>query len=212
MPMDDDTTHGGALNRASYNAVAADWAAARTQLYGPEQRYLEALLNGLAAPGHVLDAGCGTGRPIAEEVIARGHRVTGIDQAEQLLALAAERFPAERWIHAALEEYPFGGEYDAAICWDSLFHIHRMHHRAILERIVASLVPGGRLMLTVGGSAHPAFTDTMFGQEFFYDSHPPEAVSELLGELGLRLIIAEFMNPPTSGRDKGRYAIVAQLE
>jgi hypothetical protein len=65
-------------------------------------------------------------------------------------------------------------------------------------------------MLTVGGSAHPAFIDTMFGEEFFYDSHPPEAALALLRDVGFEPIVAEFMNEPTDGRDKGRFAIGAR--
>jgi hypothetical protein len=33
----------------------------------------------------------------------------------------------------------------------------------------------------------------------------------MLAELGFQPLIAEFMNEPTSGRDKGRYAIVARM-
>lgn len=53
------------------------------------------------------------------------------------------------------------------------------------------------------------FTDTMFERTFFYGSHPPKAALVLLEELGYRIVHHEFLNPPTSGRDKGRFAIVA---
>jgi hypothetical protein len=64
-------------------------------------------------------------------------------------------------------------------------------------------------MLTFGGSEHPAFTDTMFGQTFFYDSHAPEKELSILREARFEALIAEFIDPPTAGRDKGRYAVVA---
>jgi hypothetical protein len=75
---------------------------------------------------------------------------------------------------------------------------------------VAALPFGGRLMLTVGGSAQPAFTDVMFGHDFFYDSHTPEETEAILDRLDCRLLIAEFMNRPDGDRDRGRYAIVAE--
>ena len=66
-------------------------------------------------------------------------------------------------------------------------------------------------MLTAGGSQdQPAFTDTMFDREFFYDSHPPEQLATLLRDLGFEIVLNEFMNLPTSGRDKGRIAIDAR--
>lgn len=204
------------MNRAAYDAIAARWDEARRGFYGREQCYLDTLLAGLPPGATVLDAGCGTGMPMADYVVARGLRVVGYDQSEGMLALARQRFPGQTWIAAALETCAFdggeaGGEhYAAAICWDALFHIERGHHPAILRRIRDRLLPGGRLMLTCGGSEHPAFTDTMFGETFFYDSHTPERTLALLDGLGFKPLIAEFMNEPTSGRDKGRYAVVAQ--
>lgn len=206
------------MNRAAYDAIAPRWDEARRSFYGREQFYLDTLLAGLPPGATVLDAGCGTGRPMAEYVIARGFRVVGYDQSEVMLALARQRFPGQTWICAPLEDCGFdvggaagGARYAAAICWDALFHIERSQHEAILRRIRDRLHPGGRLMLTCGGSEHPAFTDTMFGETFFYDSHTPERTLALLDGLGFRPLIAEFMNEPTGGRDKGRYAIVAQL-
>ena len=66
-------------------------------------------------------------------------------------------------------------------------------------------------MLTLGGSDHPPFTDTMFEASFFYDSYPPDEALFILHRLGFEPLVTEFMNEPTTGRDKGRYAIVAQL-
>ncbi len=68
---------------------------------------------------------------------------------------------------------------------------------------------GGRFALTVGGSDHAPFTDTMFGKPFFYDSHPPETTITVLQSARFEILHSEFLNLPTNGRDKGRFAIVA---
>ncbi|MBL8528996.1 MAG: class I SAM-dependent methyltransferase [Burkholderiales bacterium] len=198
------------MNRESYNRIAVAWDLARVGFYGREQHYVDVLLEGLPARSAVLDLGCGTGRPIAEYVLARGHCLTGVDQAVELLAIARSRYPQANWVESPLDEFILRDRYAAVVCWDALFHLERALHERLLEGISRSLVPGGRLMFTVGGSEHPAFTDTMFGETFFYDSHSPDRVLVLLGELGFAPLVAEFMNAPTSGRDKGRYAIVAQ--
>jgi SAM-dependent methyltransferase len=198
------------VNRDAYDAIAARWDAARASFFVREREYLDVFLAGLPPSSSILDVGCGTGRPMAEHAIAQGHRVTGVDQSEALLARASARFPGSRWILSRLETFGFDGCYQGVICWDALFHVERSHHEPILARISRCLAPGGRLMLTIGGSDHPAFTDTMFGQRFFYDSHPPQKVLGLLADLGFAFPVREFMNLPTSGRDKGRYAIVAE--
>jgi SAM-dependent methyltransferase len=172
--------------------------------------YLDALLAGVPPSSLILDLGCGTGRPMAEYVLRQGHRVVGVDQSAALLAIARARFPQATWVRARIEDRTFGGPYFGAIAWDALFHVERRHHGPILSVIARSLPAGGRLMLTVGGSAHPPFVDTMFGREFFFDSYPPDEASELLRSVGFTILIGELMNAPTGGRDKGRYAIVAE--
>lgn len=67
------------------------------------------------------------------------------------------------------------------------------------------------LALTAGGSEHPAFTDTMFDQTFFYDSNPQHRLVALLQGLGFPIDAAEFLSTPTDGHGKGRYAVVASL-
>jgi len=199
------------MNRDSYNAIAARWDAARHSFYGREREYVDALLDGFTAPAHVLDLGCGTGRPLADYILTRGHRVTGVDFAESLLELARVRYPEATWIHADIESFVPPQQFDALVCWDVLFHIERARHESLLARFAGMLRPRGRLMLTFGGSDHPAFTDTMYGRTFFYDSHPPRTLLRMLARAGFEPVISEFMNPPTSGRDKGRYAVVAHL-
>lgn len=199
-----------AINRDSYNAIAGRWDTERRTFYGRERDYLDALVAGLPAGARVLDLGCGTGRPMAEYVLSKGHHLTGVDQAGALLNIARARYPEATWINARIETFAPASAFDAILCWDSLFHIERERHAALFQRFAALLPPGGRLMTTLGGSAHPPFTDTMYGRTFFYDSHPPEPALALLDAAGFTPVIAEFMNPPTAGRDKGRYAVVAR--
>jgi SAM-dependent methyltransferase/ribosomal protein S18 acetylase RimI-like enzyme len=198
------------VNRQSYDGIATQWDEARTSFVGNERGYLELLLERVPTPASILDVGCGTGRPMAEFVLARGHRITGVDQSEELLTIARQRFPDATWLHARIEDFHPEAGYDGVICWDALFHVERAHHEGILSRLYECLVPGGRIMFTVGGSANPPFTDTMFGHEFFYDSHPPQHVSAMLLGLGYELLVNEYMDLPMGGRDKGRVAIVAE--
>lgn len=199
------------LNRDSYNAIAKHWDAARSGLFPHEPSFLQRLTADLCPPARILDLGCGTGRPIAEFLLQQGFSVTGVDQAENLLALAKERLPEGRWLLTQMERFEPDEDYDGAVIWDSLFHIPREQHEPILRKVVRSLRPRARLMLTVGGSAHPPFTDSMYGESFFYDSHAPEAVVSLLKSMGFVIEHAEFINAPSTGRDKGRYGIVASV-
>jgi cyclopropane fatty-acyl-phospholipid synthase-like methyltransferase len=198
------------MNRESYDAVAHQWDETRLVLSDSEKRILDRLLQHTPPGAHVLDLGCGTGRPIAEYLLSRQLHVTGVDQSEAMLKLARRRLPEQHWVLSSIENFEPVGEFAAVIAWDSLFHIPREDHAAIFARVRAVMPLGGRFALTVGGSEHPAFTDTMLGHTFFYDSHSPEAATALLSGLRFRIILSEFLNLPTKGRDKGRFAIVAE--
>ncbi len=199
------------MNRRSYNAIAKEWDAARTSPLPYELPFLERLTKNTHGPARVLDLGCGTGRPIAQFLLQKGIAVTGVDEAEELLALAEERLPSGRWLRAEMETFEPDEDYDGAVIWDSMFHVPREYHESILGRVLNRMRPGSKLILTVGGSSHPPFTDTMLGQTFFYDSHVPVVVLNILKSLGTTIEHSEFINPPTSGRDKGRYGIVASV-
>ena len=198
------------MNRESYNKIAREWSNARAGFFGREREYLDLVLEAAPEGATILDLGCGSGRPMAEYAVSRGRRIIGVDQSEAMLDLARAGMPGERWILAPIESHDMSSGYQGAIIWDSLFHIPRAEHAGILGKVVRGLPAGGRLMVTVGGSAHPSFTDVMFGQPFYYDSNTPTETEGILKGLGCRLPIAEFMNVPDGGRDKGRYAIVAE--
>lgn len=198
------------MNRDSYNKIAHAWGSARNHFFGREREYIDLILSAVPNGSTILDVGCGTGRPMAEYIISRGHHIVGVDQSEEMLAIARQNFPNETWVLCPMEAYEPQVDYQGALVWDSLFHVRRTEHEPVIRRVVSRLPSGGRIMLTIGGSAHPAFTDFMYGQEFYYDSNTPEETEQLLLRLGCRLKIAEYMNVPNGGRDKGRYAIVAE--
>ncbi|MEQ8934882.1 MAG: methyltransferase domain-containing protein, partial [Amphiplicatus sp.] len=58
-----------------------------------ERRWIERFSAVAGAGASVLDLGCGSGEPIARELVASSHKVTGVDGSASLIALCKERFP-----------------------------------------------------------------------------------------------------------------------
>lgn len=198
------------MNHHSYNKIALKWHAARSTFFGKERQYLDAVLSITQVGATMLDMGRGTGRPMAEYIASQGRHVLGVDQSESMLAIARRRLPAEQWVLSTMEAFaPLKG-YQGALLWDLLLHIPRAEHESIVRKVVQGLPLGGRIMLTVGGSAPPACTDFMYGEAFYYDSNTPQETELFIHHLGCRLVIAEYMNLPDGGQDKGRHAIVAE--
>lgn len=85
--------------KAGYNQAAQAYQAGRDPF--KNDRYLEKL-NGMLEPNSlILDLGCGSGRPVDAFLIARGHRVIGLDFSEAQIQLvrekAARSSSASRW-------------------------------------------------------------------------------------------------------------------
>jgi len=199
------------VNLESYDAIAERWDQQRVHLSPAEARILPLVTQGLAPGQRLLDLGCGTGRPVATYFAAAGFHITGVDQSPAMLALARHHLPDHQWLLGSIEDFPQVEQIAAVVAWDSLFHIPRDRHAAIVDRVRETLPTGGRFALTVGGSEHPAFTDTMFDRTFFYDSHAPQHMVRLLEASGFQVVHEEYLNRPDGARDKGRVALVATV-
>lgn len=189
----------------AYDLIAQKFFAERPTVLR-EKKYLDLALAGVPIGAAILDLGCGTGRPIAEELIRRGYDVTGVDGSAQMLAIARRNLPSAQLIHARMEEVELANTFSAAIVWDSLFHVHRDHHPAIYAKLARWLQPGGRLLLSSGGSEDAGFTSEMFGETFFYSSWTPLKVVELLEAAGFVVEVCEVDQPES----RGHVAIVAR--
>lgn len=199
-----------AVGDAPYDLIAEEWSSARSRLLPIEETYIGRWLDNLPAGSRILDYGCGAGHPIASHLANLGYQITGIDGSEKLLAKAQARLPDQEWILAKLESAPVNSAFDRIICWDAIFHVRREHHAAILKRFFQSLTPGGKLLISSGGSAQDPFRDTMFGQTFFYDAHPPAEFVELLKVTGFEIEMVDFPDLPGGGRNKGKLAVIAK--
>src|SRR5256885_5964949 len=67
--------------------------------------------HGVAAGARVLDAGCGTGR-YAAALAGHGYRVTGVDLAPDLVAVARRRGGSARFAVGDLSALPLRAAYD----------------------------------------------------------------------------------------------------
>ncbi|MEO6568155.1 MAG: class I SAM-dependent methyltransferase [Opitutaceae bacterium] len=190
---------------AAYDAIAEKFFAERATGLR-EAKYLDRLLANVAPGAMVLDFGCGTGRPIAEEILRRGYRVVGVDGSAGMLAIARRVIPDARLVRGRLEDAELSETFAAAVVWDSLFHVDRAHHAAIYAKLARWIVPGGRVLLSTGGTEDAGFTDMMHGETFFYSSWSPPKVGELLEEAGFAVELCEIDQP----EGRGHVAIVAR--
>ena len=122
--------------RRGYDAIAeryAEWAASSES---PALRWVEKLEQRLPERSRVLDLGCGGGGPATRALAARHDLVV---------------VPEAHYIRADATEVAFESEsFDAVLSLFVLGHVPRAKQGPLLERIFGWLVPGGRLLATLG--------------------------------------------------------------
>lgn len=105
----------------------------------------------LPAGARVLDVGCGNGLPVAQELVRRGFRVTGLDFSAVQIARARMLVPKATFVCADMAEAPLGeAEFDAVIAFHSIINLPLDAQPGCITRMLRALVPGGWLLVTTG--------------------------------------------------------------
>ena len=192
--------------RDAYDHIARQWHTYSRSFR--HQKYVDMILEGLQPGARILDLGCGTGSPVALYLISQGFRVLGVDRSMKMLEVARRAVPEAELIRGDMLELELGCQFAAAIAWDSIFHVERLHHRTIFRKLHQWLEPGGRLLLSIGGSGGEEFTSEMFGHTFFYSGYEPDVTLALLMAEGFRIDLWEVDDPSS----RGHIAVIASKE
>lgn len=140
----------------------------------------EARLADVLAPrdGWILDAGSGMGR-VGAALVARGHRVVGVDFDPEILDQSRRTFPELPLVDSRLDEltpakltgagYPTA--YDLIVCVGNVMILLAPDtERTVLGNLAALLTPGGRLLVGFALSGAPSgFSRTYPLEEFVAD-------------------------------------------
>lgn len=136
---------------ALYERHAAVWDEDRRIARPPGEAAWIARFAAAAGPdSHVLDLGCGSGEPIARDLVAAGHRVTGLDASPSLIALCASRFPDHEWIVGDMRDLSLSRRFGGLVAWHSLFHLEPDDQQLMFGIFARHLAPGAPLMFTSG--------------------------------------------------------------
>ncbi|WP_377290138.1 class I SAM-dependent methyltransferase [Rhizobium sp. SG2393] len=170
-----------------YASNASAWAALRRDST-IERPWLDAFVSVLPANGRsVLELGCGSGHPIAADLIERGCALTGVDAAAPLVDMAARTFPDHRWLTADMRALPPLGRFHGVIAWHSLFHLTPAEQRAMFPRLAALALPGAALLFT-SGAREGVSIGTFEGQPLYHASLDKAEYAALLEANGFDLV------------------------
>ncbi len=94
----------------------------------------------LLAGGHILDAGCGSGRD-TKAFAELGYTVTAIDSSPSMVSMAAE-YSGQEVLELSFQEIDFHETFDGIWACASLLHVPQVEMNDALARLTTALKPG----------------------------------------------------------------------
>jgi SAM-dependent methyltransferase len=162
-----------------------------------EKHWLDRFCALLPLAGAVLDVGCGSGLPIARELIRLGFEVTGVDGAPAMLAQFQRNLPGVAAHVIDMRQLALERRFAGLLAWDSMFHLSADDQRRMFPRLTAHAAPGAVLMFTSGDSEGSAIGE-LEGVPLYHGSLDPEEYRSLLAASGF-VVIAHTANDPACG-------------
>jgi SAM-dependent methyltransferase len=151
-------------------------------------RWLGKLIALLPRNSRVLDLGCGSGVPVAQELATCGHDVVGVDGSARQLSLARLNVPNARFIHADMTHVRIPPRsFDAVAAFYSITHVPRDEHADLLRRIASWLKPGGVFLASLGADQSPDWRGNWLGVEMFFSHFGAEVNEQLVRRAGFNI-------------------------
>jgi SAM-dependent methyltransferase len=194
-------TDPGALVRAGYNALSRRYRGDDDQP-GEYDRWLADLRDRLPERGHVLDIGCGCGVPVARQLAAAGHQVTGVDISDTQVERARRLVPGAAFLRADATELDFPpGSFDAVTCLYALIHMPLDRQPGLLRAVARWLRPGGWLLAVTGQDAWTGRQDNWLGgpAAMWWSQADAATYRSWLSQAGLEVTRQELVPEGDSG-------------
>jgi len=146
-----------------YRAVAGEYDQAYESR--AELRSLDEVADGLPITGDVLELACGTGQ-WTRFLADRGHRVTAVDAAAEMLAVAEVRAAGRgvEFVQADLFGWRSPRRFDTVFFGFWLSHVPPARFGTFWDRVRGHLQPDGRVCFVDSGPGEEATEDVLAGQ------------------------------------------------
>lgn len=171
-----------------FDAIGADYEAAfgRPPMVG---RAVDELLARLPPEAGILDIGSGTGRPVAHDLVAAGHRVTGLDVSAVMVEIARAQVPRATFVHVDVRDWVSPPDsWDAVCAFFPFLQMPRADTARVLADVARWLVPGGHLATVTVPVDGEALAGEFLGHPVEITSFSPEAFVELVERVGLEIV------------------------
>jgi cyclopropane fatty-acyl-phospholipid synthase-like methyltransferase len=170
-----------------YEKHAVAWDRDRQNSHWNDKNWHDRFIGKLCKGARVLDLGCGPGRPVAEHMVQRGLRVTGVDSSPTMIAFCRERLPDQEWIVADMRQLALGRRFDGILAWDSLFHLAHEDQRRMFT-VFADHASSGTVLMFNTGPEHGERTGEYRGAPLYHASLSPAEYEALIVRFAFHLL------------------------
>ena len=180
-----------------YQRHSAAWAKLRNNRL-VERPWIDRFCRLIPHGGSIVDIGCGSGLPIAGELIERGFDVTGVDGTPTMIGLFKHNLPGVAVHFADMRELAFDQRFQGLLAWDSFFHLSPEDQRDMFPRFQELAEPDAALMFSSGNAEGEAIGE-LEGDRLYHGSLDPDEYRSLLDVAGFT-VIAHVVEDPDCGR------------
>ena len=174
-------------------------------------RAVRELLRRLPPGARVLDVGSGTGRPVAADLTAAGHAVTGLDVSSRMIEIAREQVPGSTFVQVDVRRWTSpDASWDAVCAFFPFLQMPRADTEAVLARIGRWLVPGGWFALVTVPMDGEGVPLDFFGSRVEITSFSPTALRERVEAAGLEVVDThlEVFQPDKPGAQAEEHLLI----
>ncbi len=198
--------HPRKIVKAGYSRMASTYRATRTN-DSRDIQLLRLLVERLPQGAFVLDAGCGSGYPVAQ-FLAGFFQVTGMDFSEEQIRLAKTTAPGPSFICGDITRLPFrDSTFDAVVSYYTIIHVPRAEHPELLLGFHRILRQGGLALLCMGAGDLPSDISDYHGAEMFWSHYDSETNLRMMKENGFVVLGFEIVRDPTDPASSHLFAL-----
>lgn len=188
--------------RSGYNQLGNLYTAEREK--ADNWKEVNAFTLQLPANGRVLDAGSGTGIPIARHLVKAGFEVVGIDFSKTMVAAARENVPDATFQQMNMTAINLPPEsFEGVISTYAIIHVPREMHAGIFRSFHSILKPRGVMLVSVASWAWEEFAKYM-GVKMFWSHFGPDKTQSLINKAGFDI---EFGRDVETGGEKHHWVL-----
>jgi ubiquinone/menaquinone biosynthesis C-methylase UbiE len=187
-----------------YDKIAQEYHDQRDQL--DRRKDLERFAGLMPKDAKVLDAGCGSGVPVARFLAERGFWVVGVDLSRTMIKLAKENVPQAEFLQKDMTKLDFEEDsFDGLTAFYSIIHVPREKHSGLFETFRKILKPNGVMLVSLGHDEWEGIEE-YHGAEMFWSHYGPERSLQVIKKANFEILFDKFAE---SGEEK-HYWILAK--